>query len=128
MVLGGQRNVYNCFLFLLLDSASVAKWLGTGLEDGRHGDSPWLNHSSHLRIGIWRLLCLVVPGIAVSVPGLVAQCQYRVTGETASLICNFYLCVAACKLVYADLSLRRCTLSVAGILSNQETTSYWTVR
>ena len=39
-----------------------------------------------------------------------AQCQYSMTGWDRKLICNFYLSVAACMLVWVDLSLRNVSM------------------
>ena len=101
--------------------ASASRVEDPGFEFSLRLDFPGLSHTSDLKIGTQ----------AATLPG--AWC-YRVSagtdwpgvsilwlGKTESLICNFYLSVAARKIVWADPS--KIHSHVAGTLSNQQTTN-----
>ena len=63
----------------------------------RHGDFPGSSHTSDLKIGTPVATLPGIIGLALELVGPVSV--YCDLGEIASLICNFYLCVAAHKLV-----------------------------
>ena len=89
-----------------------------------HEDFPGSNHTSDLKIG-------------TPVATLSGAWRYRVSagtgwpdvsilrlGEVESWICNFYLSVAACKIVWADPSLRYTLMLLGRYATNQLTSKH----
>ena len=90
----------------LVVKASTSGVEDPGFESRLWRDFSWLSHTSDLKTGTpvatlpgaWRYRASAGTGR----PGVTILWL----GEVESLICNFYLSVAACKIVCADLSLR----------------------
>ena len=98
--------LYNYRLVGLVVKASALGAEGPGFESRLQRDFSRSSHTSDLKIG-------------TPVANLPGAWRYRVStgtgwpgvsilwlGEMESLICNFYLSVVACQIVWADLSLR----------------------
>ena len=79
--------------------ASASRVAGTGFDSHfLHGDLDGSSHTSDLKMALGWLLCQA-PAVIGSALGLIDLVSVYVTGEVESLICNFCLSVAACKVV-----------------------------
>ena len=96
-----------------------------GFDPRLRRDFSGSSHTSDLRIGIpvaaapgiWHYrVCAGTGWLVVSILWL---------GEMKSLIYNFYLSVAACTIVWADLSLRYTSMLLGRLASNQQTNPWW---
>ena len=116
-------NIVRHFSFSYRLAGQVVRASASGAEDPGFESCLWQDfsgssHTSNFKIGTQ---VATLPGAWVSAGTGQPDVSILWLGEVGSLMCNFYLSVAACKIVWADPSLRYTSMLLGGKATSIQT-------